>query len=80
MARLGFGDHFILLVKSLFANATSRVFVNGMFTLEILLHQGVRQGYLLSPLIYAIATQLLMDTFDSELENKRMWDCRSPPI
>jgi hypothetical protein len=72
MARLGFGDHFILLVKGLLTNATSRVFVNGSFTSEILLQQGVPQGCPLSPMIYALATQPLMDTFDSELENERM--------
>jgi hypothetical protein len=32
MAMLGSGAHFILLVQSLLTNATSQVFVNGMFT------------------------------------------------
>jgi hypothetical protein len=73
MERLGFSALFILLVQSLLTHATSRVYVNGMFTSEIPLQRGVRQGCPLSPLVYAFATQPLMDTFEAELENGTMW-------
>jgi hypothetical protein len=73
LAKLGFGAHYILLVQSLLTNATSRVFLNGMFTAEIPLQRGVRQGCPLSPLIYAVSTQPLMDLFDAEIAAGRLW-------
>jgi hypothetical protein len=44
-----------------------------MFTSEIPLQRGARQGCPLSPLIYALPTQQLMDTFKSKLASKCMW-------
>jgi hypothetical protein len=73
LAKLGFGMHYITLVQGLLSNATFRVFLNGMFTVEIPLQHGVRQGCPLSPLIYAVLTQPLMDYFDSEIEAARLW-------
>jgi hypothetical protein len=73
LATLGFGTHYISLVQSLLTNATSWVFLSGMFTAEISLQRGVRQGCPLSPLIYAVSTQPLMDLFDTKIAAGRLW-------
>lgn len=64
MARLGVGDDFICLVQGLVCGATSLIFVNGTFSEEIELTQGVKHECPLSPMLFAIATQPLIAYFD----------------
>lgn len=67
MHLLGIGSHFVKLVKALLVPATSVVQVNGSITKEIALSHGVRQGCPISPLLFVISTQPLMDMLDEEL-------------
>lgn len=43
---MGFSDHFIMLIKGLVCNGTSKVHLKGIFTGEIELGRGVGQGCL----------------------------------
>lgn len=72
MLQLGIGAHFIFLVKSLLCGAWSRALVNGMWTEDIQVLQGVRQGCPLSPLLFAMLTQPLMDFFRGETDAGRL--------
>lgn len=46
LSKIGLGGHFLLLVKGLLAQATSKVHINGRFTEAIPVIRGVRQGCL----------------------------------
>lgn len=65
---MGLGGIFLKLVKGLLSSASSKVHVNGSFTHEIPLTRGVRKGYPLSPLLFALSTQPLMDYIQQKLE------------
>lgn len=54
------------------ARRYSKLHINGLRSEAILLGRGVRQGYPLSPLLFAISTQPLMSFMDLELENGRL--------
>ncbi|KAL3679123.1 hypothetical protein R1sor_022079 [Riccia sorocarpa] len=58
---MGFGSHFILLLKGLVENATSVVHLNGAFTSEVQLQRGVRQGCPIAPMLFTLSTQPLME-------------------
>lgn len=72
MHLLGIGNHFIWLVKALLTPASSVVQVNGFITKSIGLRWGVRQGCPISPLLFVISTQPLMDFMESELKANRL--------
>ena len=55
----GFGKFFIGWIKTLYANASSRIKINGFFTERIPLKSGVRQGCPLSALLYAMVIEIL---------------------
>ena len=59
LAKYGFGPAFIGLVKSFYAGATSKVLVNGIFSEEIQLGRGVRQGDPPSSLLYVLTAEVL---------------------
>lgn len=54
-------------MKGLLVGAVSKVHINGRFIEEISITWGVRQGDPLSPLIFAITTQLLMEYLEFKL-------------
>lgn len=60
LEKIGLGGNFLKLVKALLPNFVLKVHVNGRFTEEIPLSRGVRQGFPLSPLLFALSTQPLM--------------------
>lgn len=64
MAKLGLGASFIRLVRGLVEGATSKIHANGIFLDEIPVTRDVRHGCPLSPLLFAIASQPLMDYLD----------------
>lgn len=72
LEKLGLGGKFLELTKALATDASSKAHVNGLFTDDIQVTRGVRQGCPLSPLIFALATQPLMDhlqhLLDTQLE------------
>ncbi|KAL3689125.1 hypothetical protein R1sor_015434 [Riccia sorocarpa] len=61
MEALGIDEKFILLTRGLVEGAQSKIHAMGMFSKEFPLGRGVRQGCPLAPLLFAIATQPLME-------------------
>lgn len=72
LEKVGLGGTFTRLVKGLLSRAVSKVHINGRFTEEIPVTQGVRQGYPLSPLIFALSTQPLMDYLQHQLTTREI--------
>lgn len=60
MRRMNFKQQFIQIVRGLVENTHSKVHINGLFTPNIRLGRGVRQGCPLSPILFALSTQPLM--------------------
>ena len=54
-----FGEQFISWIRVLYANATTRVKINGHLTEEIPIKRGVRQGCPLSMLLYVLVIEIL---------------------
>ena len=57
--KFGFGEYFTDWVETLLTDTKSFVKVNGYQTYEISIERGVRQGCPLSPLLYALAAEVL---------------------
>lgn len=72
LEKIGFGDTFLMLVKGLLAGEISKVHVNGWFTKEIPMTHGVKQGDPLSPLLFALTMQPLMEYLQYKLTTKDM--------
>lgn len=72
MAKLGLGHSFIKLVRGLVEGASSKIHANGLFSNEIPDSKGVRQGCPLSPLLFAISSQPLMDFLDHLLRTQQL--------
>jgi hypothetical protein len=70
MERMGLGGKFLQLVKGLVIGTKARVRVNGLYTEEISIERGVRQGDPLAPLLFAISTQPLIAYIDHQIANK----------
>lgn len=64
LVAMGFDLGVVALIRGLVENSTSRVHFNGMFTEEIQLDRGVRQGCPLAPLLFALSTQPFMAILD----------------
>ena len=58
MSAFGIGDNFIDWLRVLYANATTRIKINGFFTNSIPLTRGVRQGCPLSPSLYVLVIEV----------------------
>ena len=67
LVELGLGTHIRRLIGSLFSGARSKLFINGQFTGPISLERGVRQGCPLSPLLFTLATEVLLDALESQV-------------
>ena len=59
LSRFGIGDVFTQWIRLIYANASTRVNVNGYLTEKILLKCGVRQGCPLSALLYVLVIEIL---------------------
>ncbi|KAL3688200.1 hypothetical protein R1sor_014509 [Riccia sorocarpa] len=69
MTALGFGSKFLQLVFGLMNTGIAKVYVNGLFTDNIYLTRGVRQGCPIAPMLFAINTQPLMALLREEKKN-----------
>lgn len=63
-------------MKSLIGNACSKALVNGLCTADIKMCRGVRQGCPLSPLLFVLSTQPLMDFFRAGIGDGRILGTR----
>ena len=59
LRKLGFGPSFCHWVGIFYANAFSRILINGALSSPVYLHRGVRQGCPLSPLLYVLVSEVL---------------------
>ena len=59
LAKFGFGPNFCRWVKIFYANAFSRILINGALSCPVFLQRGVRQGCPLSPLLYVLVSEVL---------------------
>lgn len=57
---MGLGGKFLLLIKGLVLGGSVKIHVNGLFSEDIALDRGVRQGCPLAPLLFALSTQPLL--------------------
>jgi hypothetical protein len=64
----GFPDKWILWVESLLNSATTSVLLNGTAGKEFLCKRGVRQGDPLSPILFAIAANLIQYAINHEFQ------------
>ena len=71
LQRLGIGGPFYATLKNMYANNTSVIKVNGVVSEEFLIKSGVRQGDVLSPLLFNIFINDIVSEFQS--------DSSSPP-
>ena len=59
LRKFGFGPSFCRWVEIFYANAYSRILVNGSLSSPVYLKRGVRQGCPLSPLLYVLISEVL---------------------
>ena len=59
LVKFGFGPNFCRWVKIFYANAFSRILINGALSCPVYLQSGVRQGCPLSPLLYVLVSEVL---------------------
>lgn len=76
MVRMGFGQKFTLMVRNLFAHATSRVSVNGSLTPSISVQRSVRQGCPLSMSLFSIALDPLLRLITQECHGLQLGPVR----
>ena len=68
--RMGFGNLFLGMVKTLFQNASATIQVNGYISDSFQLARSVRQGCPLAPLLFAITTDPLLRNLDLQLQRQ----------
>ncbi|MCO5554955.1 hypothetical protein L7F22_008495 [Adiantum nelumboides] len=68
--RLGFGNNFLGMVKTLFQNATASIQINGYISDNFHLARSIRQGCPLAPLLFAIATDPLLRNLDLQMQSQ----------
>ncbi|MEL6802457.1 MAG: reverse transcriptase family protein, partial [Bacteroidota bacterium] len=74
LATYGFGPGFLGMVRAFYNGATSRVLVNGVFSEQIRLGRGVRQGDSPSSLLYVLTAEVLANSIrkDSQIRGIRI--------
>ena len=65
---MGFGEHWINVIRYLYEDLQSSVIVNGFISKPFAIHQGLHQGDPLSPLLYDIILEPLLCYFRAILE------------
>ncbi|KAL3700191.1 hypothetical protein R1sor_018213 [Riccia sorocarpa] len=75
---MNFADPFIHLLKGLVAHGSSKIHIHGRYTRSILLGRGVRQGYSISPLLFTLTTQPLMQLLRKEERAGRITGIQIP--
>ncbi|KAL3678136.1 hypothetical protein R1sor_021092 [Riccia sorocarpa] len=78
LRKMEFQDHFIRLVMGLLHLGTAKVHTNGMFTNEIQLGRGVRQGCPIAPFLFAICTEPLMALLRTHQQAGRLEGIKLP--
>ncbi|MCO5560132.1 hypothetical protein L7F22_013739 [Adiantum nelumboides] len=68
--RLGFGNNFLGMVKTLFQNANASIQINGYISVNFQLARSIRQGCPLAPLLFAIATDPLLRNLDLQMQRQ----------
>ena len=66
LTRFGFGPSFCRWISTLYCHANMQILLNGFLTEQIPLERGVRQGDLLSPLLYVFCSEVLACNIHSE--------------
>ena len=69
LTRMGFPAHFINLIKVLHQNTTAQFIINGYLSDKFPVVRGIRQGCPLAPLLFILATEVLIAMIKQE-ENK----------
>ena len=74
LATYGFGPGFLGLVRAFYNGATSRVLVNGVFSDQVRLDRGLRQGDPPSSLLYILTAEVLANAVrkDSQIKGIRI--------
>jgi hypothetical protein len=73
LAAMGFSSEFILLVRGLITDSTSKVHSNGLFTNRFPIERGVKPGCPLAPLLFALSTQPLMLILKEHLQEGKVY-------
>jgi hypothetical protein len=69
---MGLGDTFLQLVKRLVIGAKAKIIVNQLYTNNISIKRGLRQGDPLAPLLFAISRQPLISYVDYQIESQKL--------
>lgn len=70
---MGFGETFLIGIQAIYNSPRAQIKVNGLFSSNIILARGTRQGCPLSPVLFALAVEPLT-------EDIRQNDCIKGPI
>ncbi|MCO5557342.1 hypothetical protein L7F22_010905 [Adiantum nelumboides] len=76
--RLGFGNNFLGMVKTLFQNANASIQINGYISDNFQLARSIRQGCPLAPLLFAITTDPLLRNLDLQMQRQAIRDLPLP--
>ncbi|MCO5595233.1 hypothetical protein L7F22_049272 [Adiantum nelumboides] len=68
--RLGFGNNFLGMVKTLFQNANASIQIHGYISDNFQMARSIRQGCPLAPLLFAIATDPLLRNLDLQMQRQ----------
>ncbi|KAL3679581.1 hypothetical protein R1sor_022537 [Riccia sorocarpa] len=78
LAAMNIDPHFIMLLKGLVTQGSSKVHINGWYTEEINLNRGVRQGCPVAPYLFVLSTQPLMVLFEKAQREGQLTGIKLP--